>query len=163
MLWLKGKAGRKEFVMKQKVNTAGSRFSVLRIISAVYFALLFYLTLFLGKRQEINNYREKVNLQLLDKTHGYYLLSNYGKFLFFVDVIGNIILFIPFATALYILFSVKNKMLLGFVILFTTIGIESLQFAFNLGVFDVDDIALNLTGGIAGIYLYNILRRKHTV
>ena len=147
--------------MTSKVKTTGLRLSVFRIVSIIYFALLFYITLFLSDRQRVYNYRQKINLHLLDKATGYHLLSSYGKFLFFVDIFGNIALFLPFVAAINTLFSVRSKLLLAFLILFTTVCIESLQFIFNLGVFDVDDIFLNFMGGVVGIKFFNWLKIKY--
>jgi len=83
-------------------------------------------------------------------------LTNAGPANFYIDLVGNVIIFVPFAAAIHFLGYKKttdiSKIL---IILATSICIEVIQYIYNIGVFDVDDILLNLLGGITGIYLFN--------
>ena len=100
----------------------------------------------------------------MDKLSHYATLDVKGKFYFIEDIVGNILIFIPFVIALSFLFPKKRSdKELFFLVLITTISIECLQYIFDVGVFDVDDIALNLTGGVIGIYLFNLIHRKFIV
>jgi glycopeptide antibiotics resistance protein len=73
------------------------------------------------------------------------------------NLFGNIIIFIPLAFFLVNIFGVYTKrkiILIGFLISFS---IEMIQFILRIGVPDIDDIILNVTGVVIGIYLYKIL------
>lgn len=77
--------------------------------------------------------------------------------LFIKNVLGNMILFAPFGffTSLYL--KVEKMHLPVVLTLITSIAIEVVQMCIGR-VFDVDDIILNLIGGILGFFLYDILR-----
>lgn len=77
--------------------------------------------------------------------------------LFIKNVLGNMILFAPFGffTSLYL--KVEKMHLPVVLTLITSIAIEIVQMCIGR-VFDVDDIILNLIGGILGFFLYDILR-----
>lgn len=72
----------------------------------------------------------------------------------FVNVLGNIILFIP----LGIIF--EGKIIYPYI---TIILLELLQVVLNKGIFDIVDIVLNFIGisiGILGVYIWMIIKRK---
>ena len=78
--------------------------------------------------------------------------------LFWKNVIGNMIMFLPFGFFIsYYLKSENIKMPLVLTLV-ASIAIEFVQMCIGR-VFDVDDIILNLLGGAAGFYIYNILRK----
>ena len=69
----------------------------------------------------------------------------------FKNIGMNILLFVPLGMALPILFPKMRR--LGrtvLVCLAATVLAEALQFLFRLGTFDVDDILLNVLGGLCG-------------
>ena len=76
--------------------------------------------------------------------------------LFYKNVLGNVLLFIPFG---YFVNNVlKNKRILVniFITLITSISIELIQIYIGRS-FDIDDIILNIIGGIIGYYIYIFL------
>ena len=81
---------------------------------------------------------------------------SYTSKLFFKNVLGNVLLFIPFGY-----FSnkiIKNRKIILAIIttIITSSSIEIIQM--NIGrSFDIDDIILNLIGGIIGYLLYKLL------
>ena len=78
--------------------------------------------------------------------------------LFFKNVLGNMIMFFPFGlfTSYYLkVDKVKYPLLLT---LIASIAIECVQLSIGR-VFDVDDIMLNILGGITGYLIYTVLRR----
>lgn len=85
------------------------------------------------------------------------LRYNMGSRLFFKNVIGNMILFLPFGffTSLY-LKEEKPKLPL-LIILITSFSIEIVQMIIGR-VFDIDDILLNLFGGYLGFIVYYLLK-----
>jgi glycopeptide antibiotics resistance protein len=68
---------------------------------------------------------------------------------------GNIIGFIPLGILLPIVFSVlTNAWKVSFVVLGISLLFEATQLFTGVGVFDVDDLILNTTGGLIGYLLY---------
>ena len=73
------------------------------------------------------------------------------------NILGNIIVFIPYGMYLPI---IKKSNRLGenmSVVLLTSLIIEIIQYIFNVGAFDVDDLILNTLGGFIGISAYFIM------
>lgn len=73
--------------------------------------------------------------------------------LFIKNVIGNVLLFLPYGYFVGKYFAGKNKKLSLFLIALASVSIEITQFYIGR-VFDVDDIILNLLGGILGYLFY---------
>jgi len=73
----------------------------------------------------------------------------------FLNIGGNILLFVPFGMLAPFLLNGKYKALKtifgGFVL---SVIFESIQLYTGCGQFDVDDIMLNTTGAIIGVLLY---------
>ena len=82
---------------------------------------------------------------------------NIGSDLFIKNVIGNILLFVPFG--FFISYILKSKRWFEpFIITITcSITIEFVQLSIGR-VFDVDDILLNLIGGIIGYLFYKLAK-----
>ncbi|WP_051910239.1 VanZ family protein [Lysinibacillus sp. BF-4] len=79
--------------------------------------------------------------------HGTYRVPTFDAWL---NVFGNIVMFIPLG--IYLQIVVKRKRITALLILSTTILIESVQYVLNIGATDIDDIILNFTGGMLGMY-----------
>ena len=80
----------------------------------------------------------------------------YTSKLFYKNVLGNVLLFVPFGY--FVNKVLKNKKIIVgiFVTLVTSLSIELIQM--NIGrSFDIDDIMLNLVGGILGYLIYKFL------
>ncbi|MBQ9019278.1 MAG: VanZ family protein [Bacilli bacterium] len=78
--------------------------------------------------------------------------------LFYKNVIGNMIMFLPFGffTSFYLK---SEKIQLPLILtLIASISIEFVQLSIGR-VFDVDDILLNILGGIIGYEIYSLLRK----
>lgn len=74
-----------------------------------------------------------------------------------INILGNIILFIPLG--LYLQLLKKDKKIsisMGIVVLISLL-IEIVQFIFGIGATDIDDIILNTLGGLIGILIYKVL------
>ena len=79
----------------------------------------------------------------------YKLFSN----LFMKNVVGNVLLFLPYGYFVGRYFSGKSKKLSIFLIALASVAIEYTQLSIGR-VFDVDDILLNIIGGSLGYMLY---------
>ncbi len=73
------------------------------------------------------------------------------------NVLGNIIVFIPYGIYIQVLRKDKRFGISFLQVLFTSVSIEIIQFAFNLGAADIDDVILNCLGGLIGIGIYKLL------
>ena len=84
------------------------------------------------------------------------LRYSFSSILFYKNVLGNVLLFVPFGY--FVNVTLKNKkFIINILITFiTSLSIELIQM--NIGrSFDIDDILLNLVGGIVGYYIYKFL------
>ena len=87
------------------------------------------------------------------------MLFEYPLGQFIYNVIGNIVLFIPFGFFIYIKCE-KNKHKTLLAVLIMTLGVEFIQGFIPYRFCDIDDIILNTFGGYLGIIIYNILFSK---
>ncbi|MDD2469556.1 MAG: VanZ family protein [Bacilli bacterium] len=85
------------------------------------------------------------------------LRYNFGTKLFFKNIVGNLLIFIPFG--LFVSYYLKAKRLsLTFILsLISSLTIEFAQRLIVGRVFDVDDIMLNVMGAIIGYFIYIII------
>ena len=86
------------------------------------------------------------------------LRYNITSRLFWKNVVGNMMMFLPFG--FFISYYLKaEKLTLPVILTFiASIAVEVVQMCIGR-VFDVDDILLNFLGGTIGFYIFNILRR----
>jgi len=78
--------------------------------------------------------------------------------LFIKNVIGNMIMFLPFGFFVCYYLNVDKITLPIILTLIASTSIEIVQMCIGR-VFDVDDIILNLLGGIFGYFLFKVLRK----
>ncbi len=83
--------------------------------------------------------------------------THFNLWIALMNVIGNIVLFIPLG--LYLQISSRNKKALHGVVLVGVIslGVEITQYILGIGSADIDDIILNIFGGLLGIFIYRII------
>lgn len=142
-------------------------FTVMNVVACVfYFSALFYLV-FLARRRGAPRL-DKRGLVLLKPFQGpihfFKTLehqSSFGYYSFFTNLLGNIFLFIPFAyfmMTVFQLFNAKRIVLFSFLL---SVSIEFIQYLFDIGVADIDDVILNVTGAVTGLLLCNMLGIKN--
>ena len=110
----------------------------------IYILLLYYIVTF-----QDNNYGTN-NLNPFKEIFRY----NVSSKLFFKNVVGNTILFIPFG--IFVTHYVKNNKI--YLTMFLTFLVScSIEFAQSIigRTADIDDIILNTTGGVIGYLIYN--------
>ena len=76
-----------------------------------------------------------------------------GSRLFLKNVLGNIIMFLPYGFFTSYFLSEKKLFPIFILTIVTSLTIESTQLMIGR-VFDIDDILLNIVGGVLGHYLY---------
>ena len=116
------------------------------LLFVIYILSLFYIVTFQDDNFGLSNFvpfKEIFRYSLTSK-------------LFFKNIIGNILLFMPFG--LFIAAYIDNRKILPIIALsiISSLSIESVQFLIGR-VFDVDDILLNVLGGTIGAVLFVIL------
>ena len=84
------------------------------------------------------------------------LRYEFGTKLFFKNVIGNMLMFIPFGFFTSYFLKLKKIYSIFLLTLLTSITIETTQLLIGR-VFDIDDIFLNIIGGIVGYFIFKII------
>lgn len=125
----------------------------------LYLALLFGVIIFktLDSPMDLitGNYIPYRNLNLDPYIWDIYMSDSLNK----INIIGNVILFIPL-TILYRAFGNSNlkkffkSILIAFIL---SVFFEAFQFVFEIGITDVNDIILNTLGGIIGTIIYSLI------
>ncbi len=85
------------------------------------------------------------------------LRYNITSRLFWKNVVGNMLMFLPFGFFVSYYLRVDKVHLPFMLVLVTSLAIEIVQMMIGR-VFDVDDIILNLIGGILGYLIYKLLK-----
>ncbi|HOZ54192.1 MAG TPA: VanZ family protein [Bacilli bacterium] len=119
---------------------------VLKLVFILYILLLYYVVTF----QDVNY--NTSNFVPFKEIFRYKLLST-G---FFKNILGNVILFIPFGMYITYYLETKKIYLPIIITVLTSITIEFAQYKIGRTA-DVDDVILNIIGGILGYILYKII------
>jgi glycopeptide antibiotics resistance protein len=81
-----------------------------------------------------------------------------GSNLFYRNIFGNILLFLPFGIFVSKYLDIKKWGYIIFISLIISLTIESIQLVIGR-IFDIDDIILNVTGGFLGYIVYITMKR----
>lgn len=81
-----------------------------------------------------------------------------GSSLFYKNVLGNMVMFVPFGFFVSYFLKLEKVYSITLITLLTSITIEITQLLIGR-VFDVDDLLLNLVGGIFGYLLYALIHK----
>lgn len=77
----------------------------------------------------------------------------------FVEIILNVIIFLPlgiYAGVLFERWTFRKKIIFFFL---TSLLIEGLQFILKVGAFDITDIITNISGGIIGLTIFQVIEK----
>lgn len=139
----------------------------MRVLFVLYTILMLYFLFFADAMGRIATDRSSYgyNVVLFKEIRRY--LENWeriGLWTVWLNLGGNIIGFIPMGFLLPFINLKNRKFFRVFIICFlVTLAVELIQFIFRVGCFDVDDICLNLIGGIIGYLIFmtgSLYRRK---
>ena len=86
------------------------------------------------------------------------LRYNITSRLFIKNVLGNMLLFLPFGFFISYYLNVEKPNLSLLLTLVASVAIEIVQMVIGR-VFDVDDIILNMLGGFIGYFIYSLLKK----
>ncbi len=137
---------------------------LLNILFMIYMVVLIYFLFFSEEYGRGHKYEEfQYNLTLFKEIRRY--IHHYdvvGIEAFFVNIIGNVIVFMPFGFFVPGLIG-EHKQPIYQVICVTVLGlvfsltVEIGQLITKVGCFDVDDLFLNTVGAFVGVVIYHIL------
>ena len=135
-----------------------------KICWILFFSYLLMLTYFMFfsddfGRSEYTEYH--YNLTLFKEIRRFYTYRELlGTRAFLINIVGNIVCFMPFGFILPIISRLGEKwfntLLLSFLL---TLSIETIQLVFRVGSFDVDDLILNTLGAGLGFFCYRRVQR----
>lgn len=83
---------------------------------------------------------------------------NISSHLFLKNVVGNMLMFFPFGLFISYYLKLERPHLTILLTVIASLAIETVQMCIGR-VFDVDDILLNVIGGLVGYVIYNIIRK----
>ncbi len=122
-----------------------------------YLLLLGYLLFCSSHFGRVGNDEYRYNLTFLQEIGRFYSVGvNTGNWhLFVLNVVGNIVVFIPVGLFLPKLITrCKNLFLTALLTLELSFCVEMIQLVTKVGSFDVDDLVLNTLGGVCGFIIY---------
>ena len=130
-----------------------------------YLLLLVYVLFFSAGFGREDHAEYRYNLTLFQEIGRYYGLGmRTGSWtLFWMNVIGNICVFVPFGMFVPKLFA-KCRKLISIILLSFEVSllVEIIQLVTRVGSFDVDDLLMNTIGGILGYIIYKIFTKEDT-
>lgn len=126
----------------------------------IYIAAMAYF-LFFSEQLNRTSGEYEYNLVLLREIkRGFWCYRNGMKGYFLLNVVMNVVAFMPFGFILPIINSKNQKFLNILVLSFEmTLLIELLQLFLRVGSFDVDDLLLNMIGAILGFLLFKVFHK----
>jgi len=143
-------------VLKTKLNknfyiSLGITFYLFLFVCSLFFEVNTVLTV------RSNHFdTQKVNLIPFNTLSEY--ASNFHKYnisTLLSNLIGNIFIYIPLGALLPFTFKTLTKFRHIFIVTFIlSSSVEIFQYVTSLGILDIDDVILNLVGGLIGFYLY---------
>lgn len=120
----------------------------------LYLVFVFYLILLLAILFRTRHTVRSLNLIPLQSIHAYMAGdSKVVRAFALINILGNIVIFVPLGVY-FTLFNRRKTVL--WIFLFSVI-VEIIQYVFKIGIGDIDDVILNVLGGVIGIGLYQIL------
>lgn len=113
-------------------------------------------------------FSERYGRDLITHRYNLYLFKEIKRFIkyreqiglegFIVNILGNVIAFMPYGFLLPLLNRAYRKLyLIAILSVFFSLVIETAQLLLRVGVFDVDDIFMNSLGGILGYLIFLII------
>ncbi len=135
------------------------------IFLIIYLAVLFWQTFFYayGSYQRFQQAIIEFNLVPF-KTIFHYMISfnRLNMNVWFFNLFGNVIAFIPFGLLLpYITKKLNNMWRIIVLTVLLSFFIELMQIVYGVGVFDIDDIILNTVGGTVGYIIKQLISNIH--
>lgn len=141
----------------------------LTFLFIIYLMLIMYMLLFataFGRNLEISQLLQSVdknqfNIIPFKTVQQYFRYYNiFGPVNFFINIFGNILVFIPFGSFYYILCQKRSFVFFIFFSILLVYSVEMTQVMFQVGRFDIDDIILNVFGASIGYVVARIFIKR---
>lgn len=132
-----------------------------RILLGIYLACLIYFMFFSESYGRTAMHRDyQYNLVLFREIWRFIRYWDLlGPAAVFVNLVGNVAVFIPFGFAVPLLFQKIHSFLQVLILTFGfSLLVETLQLLLKVGCFDVDDLLLNTIGGCIGYVIFVCIR-----
>lgn len=142
----------------------GKLFKALSLgVFILYLAFLFRLTVFRdGLFDTARPDVPRLNLKPWDMYHRFLATGQYIQFRYLL--VGNFMCLMPLGVACPFFRKDSGALFATLVCGGMTLFIESFQLVFNVGYFELDDLVLNLLGGITGYALFRCVERvRHRI
>lgn len=125
------------------------------ILFYIYILLLSYF-LFFSERYGRDLITQEYNLQLFKEIKRFFKYrEQIGLEGFIVNILGNVLAFMPFGFLLPLLNRLHRRFYVIFLLsLLFSLVVEIAQLLLSVGVFDVDDIFMNTLGGVLGYLVF---------
>ena len=138
--------------------------SALYLLFSLYIAFLFYLLFFSAYRSGVKGIVD-YNLIPFQTISRYFAnFQGFSVWMFTDQFIGNILAFVPFGFFHSVLFSSLRKVgRVAAISFLLSLTVEIAQLIFRVGAFDVDDLILNVLGGVIGFWAAVIVRRMRLI
>lgn len=133
------------YIIKNKVRFVFYR-EFFSLIFIIYVLCLFYVVTFQDAMWSKSNFIPFKEM----------FRYSFGTRLFIKNVLGNIIMFIPYGFFVSYFLNLKKPLSNFILVLLVSCSIEVTQLIIGR-VFDIDDIILNVLGGMIGFYVYKSL------
>lgn len=133
------------YIIKNKVRFVFYR-EFFSLIFIIYVLCLFYVVTFQDAMWSKSNFIPFKEM----------FRYSFGTRLFIKNVLGNIIMFIPYGFFVSYFLNLKKPLSNFILVLLISCSIEVTQLIIGR-VFDIDDIILNVLGGMIGFYIYKSL------
>lgn len=121
---------------------------VLKLCFIFYILCLFYAVTFQDVSWSSHNYIPFKEI----------LRYDLGSSLFYKNIFGNVLLFLPYGIFIGKYVKLEKTSIVMVISFITSLSIEVIQFLIGR-VFDVDDIILNVLGGVIGFIIYRIFKK----
>jgi glycopeptide antibiotics resistance protein len=120
------------------------------LLFMLYILILFYVVTY---QDPISDTISSYNLVPFKEMFRY----DFGTILFYKNIVGNLLIFVPFGLFISYYLKTKHVSLIIILSLILSVTIEFAQRLIIGRVFDVDDIILNVVGGIIGYFGYVVI------
>lgn len=135
-----------------------------KVLFVLYIGFVVWFLIFsdwYGRTGTMREYR--YNLELFKEIKRFWeYRDQLGYIALIKNVLGNIVIFIPFGFFMPMASKYRSFFLTTFYSFVLSMGVEAFQFVTKVGSFDVDDLLLNTIGGVTGYIIFsicNVIRR----
>lgn len=135
------------YVDKVEDKNKMAKFSM--IIVFIYYGILLFNMVIFARYDMVYGYNFVLFKSILE------VLKNGNLYFMVINILGNLVVFMPLEYFIINLFQVKKFSLNLILAVLIILIIEILQFGFKIGVFDIDDIILRVFGMMMFYVIYN--------